>query len=59
MSRGATNLEEIVKPLASREGRRSVDYSRNTFERLCEIALDEVLNYDNVDPATILGVRLP
>jgi hypothetical protein len=36
-----------------------VDNSGNTLERIGEIALDKVLDYDDVDLVAMLGVRLP
>ena len=54
-----TNLEDIVELFASREGRRSMDDSGDTLERIGEISLNQVFNYDDVDLVTILGVSLP
>ena len=54
-----TNLEDIVELFASREGRRSMDDSGDTLERIGEIALNQVFNDDDVDLVTILGVSLP
>ena len=54
-----TNLEDIVELFASREGRRSMDDSGHTLERIGEIALNQVFNDDDVDLVSILGVSLP
>ena len=40
-------------------GRRDVNDSGNTDERVGEIALDEILDDDNIDFVTVLGVGLP
>ena len=54
-----TNLEDIFERLASGYRGRSVDNSRDTFERVGEITPDEVLDDNNVDLVAVLGVRLP
>ena len=54
-----TNLEDIIELFASREGRRSVDDSGDTLERIGEIALNQIFNDDDVDLVTVLGVSLP
>ena len=40
-------------------GRRDVNDSGNTDERVGEIALDEILDDDDIDFVTVLGVGLP
>ena len=54
-----TNLEDIIELFASREGRRSVDDSGDTLERIGEIAFNQIFNDDDVDLITVLGVSLP
>ena len=54
-----TNLEDIIELFASREGRRGVDDSGDTLERIGEIALNQIFNDDDVDLVTVLGVSLP
>jgi len=54
-----TNLEDIPELFASRYGRRNVNNSGNTLERVGEISLSKVLDDDDVDLVAVLGVHLP
>ena len=54
-----TNLEDIVELFAPREGRRSMDDSGDTLERIGEISFNQIFNDDDVDLVSILGVSLP
>ena len=53
------NLEDILKLFACRNRGCNVDDGGNTLECLGEIALDKVIDDDDVDLVTVLGIRLP
>ena len=52
------HLEDIIELFASRYWRRSMDDSRDTLERIGEIALNQIFNDDDIDLVTMLGVSL-
>ena len=54
-----TDLKDIPELFATRYGRRSMDHSRDSLEGVGEVALNEVLDDDDVDLVAVLGVRLP
>ena len=54
-----TNLEDIPELFAPRYSRGNMNNSRDTLEGVGEVALNEVLDDDDVDLVAVLGIRLP
>ena len=58
MTRGITNLEDILELFASRYRRCNVDDSGDALKCVGEIPPCKVLDDDDVDLVTVLGIRL-
>ena len=59
MNKEMSNLEDIPELFATRYSRRNMNNSRNALERIGEIALNKVLDDDDVDFVAVLGIHLP
>ena len=54
-----TDLEDILELFACRHRGCNVDDGGNTLECLSKIAFDKVIDDDDVDLVTVLGIHLP